>query len=59
MYFIFTDEEGRPPPDNEDDMIEEEFGESGKIGAKKLRKLQEKAEKKRQREVKNLPCHGK
>ncbi|KAL4232113.1 DDRGK domain-containing protein 1 [Mactra antiquata] len=44
------DGDGRPPP-VDDEMIEEEFGESGKIGAKKLRKLQDKAEKKRQREI--------
>ena len=47
---IILDEE--EPPDGDDDSIMDEIEQQeGKIGAKKLRKLQEKAEKKRQREV--------
>ena len=53
MYILLVaDEEEGPPPgsDEEGAGMFDDFGE-GKIGAKKLRKLQDKAEKKRQREV--------
>ena len=48
-----ADEDYMPGPEDEDgENIFDEFGQSEKtIGAKKLRKLQDKAEKKRQREV--------
>ena len=47
---LISDED--EPAGGEDDSIMDEIEEQeGKIGAKKLRKLQDKAEKKRQREV--------
>lgn len=44
-----SDEE--EPDDGDDSIMDEIEQQEGKIGAKKLRKLQDKAEKKRQREV--------
>ena len=48
----FIDEDGIPPADEDEAFLDEFDLPEGKIGAKKLRKLQEKAEKRRQREVK-------
>ena len=53
VSFLIVDEED--PGDGEDDSIMDEIEEQeGKIGAKKRRKLEEKAEKKRQREVSSV-----
>ena len=51
--FCHLDEDGGPPADEDDGFLDDLDIPEGKVGAKKLRKLQEKAEKRRQREVSN------
>jgi hypothetical protein len=52
IYIVDEDFVPGPEDDEDGENIFDEFGQSEKsIGAKKLRKLQDKAEKKRQREV--------
>lgn len=53
LWFSLSDEDddGRGDEPDEDELFDDIEQPEGKIGAKKLRKLQDKAEKKRMREV--------